>query len=334
MSLIIVLLMMGLRGVGDSITPLLFMIVNVVLDSVLNPVFILGLGPIPRLGIAGSAMATVIANLVGLLAMIGYIYARDLPLRLRGHELSYLKPDRAMLRVIFAKGFPMGVQMIVISVAALVMIGLVNAEGLDTAAAFGVTQQLWTYVQMPAMALGAAVSAMAAQNIDAGRWDRLSQITRTGILLNLCLTGAAVALLLLFDRPALALFLGGDSPALPIARHIQLLATWNFIVFGATMVIFGVLRANGAVIAPLVILAISLFPVRLGFIALIQPVLGSDALWLSFPASSIVTLIAASIYYKRGKWRQKRMAPEPDQAECVEQSLGTSEPGGRLNPST
>ena len=332
MSLIVVLMMMGLRGVGDAVTPFYFMIIAVVLDSALNPVFILGLGPAPRMGIAGSATATVIANLVGLAAMIAYVYARDLPLRLRGPELAYLKPDGPTLRTILVKGFPMGLQMIVISLAALVMIGFVNAEGLDTAAAFGVTQQLWTYVQMPAMAIGAAVSAMAAQNIGAGRWDRVSQITRAGILQNVLLTGVLVALLLLFDRAALALFLGGDSPALPIARHIQVVATWNFVLFGVTMVFFGVVRANGAVIAPLVILAVAMFPVRLGFIFLTRSWLGADALWLSFPAGSIVTLASAAWYYNYGRWRETRMAPMPPQEECVEEALGTSEPGGRLNP--
>jgi putative MATE family efflux protein len=332
MSLIIVLLMMGLRGAGDSLTPLYFMIVSVLLDSTLNPVFILGLGPAPRMGIAGSATATVIANLVGLAAMIAFVYVRDLPLRLRGHEFAYLKPDMPTLRTIMVKGFPMGLQMIVISLAAIVMIGFVNSEGLETAAAFGVTQQLWTYVQMPAMAIGAAVSAMAAQNIGAGAWDRVGQITRVGIVQNLLLTGALVVLLLFVDRPALALFLGGDSPALPIARHIQLVATWNFVLFGVTMVYFGVVRANGAVVAPLIILAVAMFPVRLGFIFLARPFLGTDALWLSFPAGSVVTLAAAAWYYRYGNWRQLRMAPRPPQQEVVEEALGTSEPGGRLNP--
>jgi putative MATE family efflux protein len=332
LSLVIVLLMMGLRGSGDSVTPLYFMAVAVVLDSTLNPVFILGLGPAPRWGIAGSAFATVVANAVGLAAMIAYIYLRDLPLRLRGPELSYLRPHGPTLRAIVVKGFPMGLQMIVISLAAIVMVGLVNAEGINTAAAFGVTQQLWTYVQMPAMAIGAAVSAMAAQNIGAQRWDRISQITRAGILLNMALTGGLVVLLFFVDRPALALFLGGHSPALPIARHIQLIATWNFVLFGITMVLFGVVRANGSVIAPLIILAVAMFPVRLGFIALARPWLGVDALWLSFPVASIVTLVLTALFYKYGGWRKSRMMAPPAEEECVEEALGASEPGGRLNP--
>src|SRR6185369_17592431 len=73
--LILVLLMMGMRGAGDALTPLWFMIVAVVLDSGLNPVFILGLGPAPKLGIAGSATATVIANYAAMIGLIIYIYA-------------------------------------------------------------------------------------------------------------------------------------------------------------------------------------------------------------------------------------------------------------------
>ena len=159
-------------------TPLWFMILSVVLDSGLNPVFILGLGPAPRLGIAGAAFSTLIANYVAFFGLVAYLYIKDLPLRLRGHELRYLWCDLAILKTIIVKGFPMGLQMIIISLSALALVGLVNREGVDTTAAFGVAMQLWTYVQMPAMALGAAVSAMAAQNIGAGLWDRVGRITR------------------------------------------------------------------------------------------------------------------------------------------------------------
>jgi putative MATE family efflux protein len=331
-SLILVMLMMALRGGGDALTPLWFMIVAVLLDSALNPVLILGLGPAPRLGIAGSATATVIANYASLFGLLCYVYARDLPLRLRGREFAYLKPDPALLRTIVRKGLPMGLQMIVISASALALIGLVNREGVETAAAFGVAMQLWTYLQMPAMALGAAVSAMVAQNIGAGRWDRVSAITRSGVIFALAITAGLVVLLAIADRPALALFLGGDSPALPIARHIQILATWSFLLFGVTLVLFGTVRANGAVIGPLIILFVGLVPVRLGFALGAYPWLGADALWLSFPVSSFVNMALAIAFYLHGGWRKARMAPPPDPVECVEEAQAGAEPGGRLNP--
>src|SRR6185312_14283775 len=101
--------------------------------------------------------------------------------RLRGPELGYLIPKLGILKTIVVKGFPMGLQMVVISLSALALIGIVNREGVATTAAFGVAMQLWTYLQMPAMALAAAASAMAAQNIGAGKWERVSRIARVGI---------------------------------------------------------------------------------------------------------------------------------------------------------
>jgi putative MATE family efflux protein len=332
--LLLTLAMMALRGAGDSLTPLLFMIVAVVLDSGLNPVFILGLGPAPKLGIAGSATATLIANYTAMVGLIGYIYLKDLPLRLRGSELRYLWCDVAILKTIIVKGFPMGLQMVIISLSALALIGLVNKEGVDTTAAFGVALQLWTYVQMPAMALGAAVSAMAAQNIGAGLWDRVGRITKIGIVQTVIITAVMIVALTLADRAVLALFMGGDSPALPIARHIHVVATWNFLLFGVMMVLFGTVRANGAVWIPLVVLAIGMVPVRFGYIFATYPWLHADAIWTSFPVTSAINLALAIGFYVHGGWKKARMTVEerPCEEETTEEALATREPGGALNP--
>ncbi|HEY8591653.1 MAG TPA: MATE family efflux transporter [Sphingomicrobium sp.] len=332
--LLLTIAMMALRGAGDSLTPLWFMILAVVLDSGLNPVFILGLGPAPRLGIAGSAMATLISNYAAFVALIAYIYIRDLPLRLRGPELRYLWCDMKLLKTIVVKGLPMGLQMIIISVSALALVGLVNREGVATTAAFGVAMQLWTYVQMPAMALGAAVSAMAAQNIGAGRWDRVGRITSVGIVQTLAITSVLIVALTLADRAVLALFMGADSPALPIARHIHVVATWNFLLFGVMMVLFGTVRANGAVWVPLIVLAIGLVPVRFGYILATYDSLGADAIWTSFPVTSCINLALAVAIYLHGGWREASMTIDerPSEHECTEEALATREPGGALKP--
>lgn len=156
---------------------------------------------------------------------------------------------------------------------------------------------------MPAMALGAAVSAMTAQNIGAGRWDRVSRITGSGIVFNLILTGGLVALLLWADGSAMRLFLGDEAAAVEIGRHIAKLATWGFIPFGVTMVLFATIRANGQVLWPLIILFISMFPVRLGVAYGLQGWLGVDALWFSFPAALVATLMMATLLYVFGNWR-------------------------------
>ena len=330
-TMMTVLMFMGLRGTGDSLTPLWFMGVSVAIDAGLNPVLIAGLGPAPRMGIAGSATATLIANVVSVTALTAYIHFRDLPLRLKGAETRYILPEPRLVRTILDKGVPIGAQMLVLSSAGLAMVGLVNRNGIDTVAAYGITQQLWAYVQMPALAIGAAVSAMAAQNIGAGKWDRVARVTRSGLLYNSVMTGVLVAAILLFDRPIFTLFIGSGSPAIPVAEHISLIATWGFVLFGCTMVLFGVVRANGAVWGPLAILFIAMFPVRLGIAFAMTPVLGVDALWWSFPAGSGATLAMAALYYRYADWRKGVMIV-PSQQECEEQAQAGAEPSGMLKP--
>ena len=328
-----VVLSMSLRGTGDALTPLWIMIVMAVIDCGLNPLLILGVGPLPRLGIAGSATSTLVANVVGLIGLLAIIYGRDLPVRLRGAELAYLRPDPALIRRIVAMGLPMGLQMIVLSVAGLAMMGLVNREGVDTTAAFGVALQLWTYIQMPAMALGAAVSAMAAQNIGAGKWDRVDKIAVNGVTYNLLITGALVALLAVADRPALALFLGGESPALPIAQHIQLIVTWSFVMAGVAMTLFGVMRANGSVWWPLIILAVTQLPVRFGIALASYGWLHADAIWISYPISSTLSMILAVTVYRQGGWKQRKpMGQRPSPDAAAEEAIAAAEPEGRMTP--
>jgi len=325
-----IILSMGLRGAGDARTPLIFMGMTVALDIVLNPLLIAGYGPFPALGIVGSALGMVIAAVVSFVAMVAYVYARDLPLRLRGAELRYLVPTADELRYIVAKGLPMGAQMLLMSANGIIVVGLVNREGLLTTAAYGAAMQLFTYIQMPAMAIGGAVSAIAAQYIGARKWHELDGVTRAGVWINFAMTGVLTAILLLFDRPALALFLGGDSPAVEIARHIQFLASWNFILFGVTMVMTATMRAGGAVWLPLVVLGIALYPVRLGFYWLTYGWLGADAIWLSFPVAALAALVLAWWAYRYSAWREHAHAESEDEAR--EQAQAEGQPAGRMVP--
>ncbi len=325
-----VILTMGLRGTGDAKTPLMFMLLTVVIDTVLNPVLIAGLGPFPAMGIAGSATATIVAGLVSFVGMMIYVYAKDLPLRLRRAELSYLRPAREEMAYLLTKGIPMGAQMLVMSAAGIIVVGLVNREGLIMTAAYAAAMQLFTYIQMPAMAVGGSVSAMAAQFIGAKKFDGLDRITRAGVMINFLMTGVLTVLLLVFDRAALVLFLGPDSAAVPLARHIQLLAGWSFMVFGVTMVYSATMRAGGAVWVPLIILAIALYPVRLGFYFATYPALGSDAIWWSFPAGSAAALALSWWFYHYSSWRRYAVAETPGEAR--EQAQADGEPAGRMVP--
>ncbi len=157
----------------------------------------------------------------------------------------------------------MGLQLFVISLSGVLMITLVNRFGTDTTAAFGATFQLWQYVQMP---------AFADRHGGARRWPRRTSarrngiayaaVARHGVWFSILLTTSIVVVIEVFSEQALGIFLPAGSVALRTAEHLNLIAAWSFILLAVSMVLFGVVRATGAVLPPLIILSLSLLGIR------------------------------------------------------------------------
>lgn len=299
------------RGAGDSRTPLYFSLLAVGLDILLNPLLIIGVGPFPKMGIAGSATATLIAQCTALCLLVVYLYKKKSPLVPHKGEWHYVRIDPVILKALLTRGLPMGAQMLVISGSAIVMMSLVNRFGVQTAAAYGAANIIWTYVQMPAMAVGVSVSAMAAQNVGARKWDRVDRVAYEGVKLALIATGTPIVLIFLMHRPILGLFLPAGSEAIDIAQSIDASVLWSFILFSATFALTGVVRATGAVLAPLLMLVLTMWVVRVPLAAFATQYFGVDAIWWSFPISSACATVMTGLYYKFGGWRKARLTDEP-----------------------
>jgi putative MATE family efflux protein len=314
--------MMAQRGTGDSRTPFYFSLLAVGLDITLNPLLIMGVGPFPKLGIAGSAASTLISQTFTLAVMLTHLYRTNSILVIRASEWKLLIPDFKLVRALVTKGLPMGFQMIVISLAAVTMMSFVNRYGVHTSAAYGAAAQLWTYVQMPAMALGGAVSSMAAQNVGARKMDRVEKIAGSGALYAILFTGVPVLLIYLLDPWVLRAFLPGTSPSLPIAVHINAIVLWGFVPFGVAFIFSGIVRATGAVWPPLLAMIIGLWGVRIPMANFLEPRIGANAIWFSFPAGSLVLMILAGSYYIWGGWRKSKMLHVRPSADAPDTGLG------------
>jgi putative MATE family efflux protein len=300
-------LMAVLRGAGDSKTPFIYLLMAVVLDIALNPLLIFGWGPVPRLGIAGSAIATLIAQALSFLALVWHLYRTQNFLWIGRHELSLFKVDWPLVRLLVTKGVPMGLQMFVISSSMIALTSLVNRFGSQETAAFNAAMQLWNYVQMPALAIGAAASSMAAQNVGAGKWDRVGKVATTGVMFNFLLGGSLITLVFVLNKHALGLFLPANGAALSLSAHLNAIVIWSFALFGTSIVLFGVVRATGAVMPPLIMLVISLWLIRVPFAFSMLDRWQADAIWWSFPLSSTVSMLMSVAYYRFGGWRKARM---------------------------
>jgi len=214
------------------------------------------------------------------------------------------------------KGLPMAAQMLLVSGAAVVLVSLVNGFGSHTAAAYGANLQLWSYIQMPAIALGAAVSSMAAQNVGAGRMDRVDKIAGIAILWGVAMTTVPVLLIYLAEPYALALFLPRGSPSIPIAAHMNHIMLLGFIPFGVIFVLSGVVRSTGAVWPPLATMILASWLIRIPGSELLIPHMGADAIWWTFPAGSLAGLLFMAGYYRWGGWRKARLLGAPEGVEA------------------
>lgn len=295
-----------LRGAGDSKTPLYFVLLSVAIDIALNPVLIFGIGPIPRLGMSGSALATVVAQTVSLTGLIIHLYQHRHPLCLQKNEVSMLRVDWAIVGILLRKGIPMSGHILVLSLSGVLMITLVNSFGVDTTAAYGASMQLWNYIPMFAGAVATGTSTMVAQNIGAGKWDRVKLISRAGVVYSALGTACIVLTIEILDTQVFKLFLPTGSPALSIASHINRVATWSSVFSAVSMVLFGVTRAAGAVMAPLVS-AILCILVRLPLAETLLDRWQADAIWWSFLISSAFDVALAGLYYKYGGWRTTQL---------------------------
>lgn len=302
-----ILMMMMLRGSGDAATPFRFTLLWIGLSLVLMPVLLTGALGMPRLGIAGVAIGGGLANGIALLALVWHVHRRGSPIALGRADWPQLWPDLAVVRLLVQRGSPMALEAIVVQGAYFVLLAMVNEQGAATAAAYAGAAQLWGYVQMPGNAVAASISAMAAINIGAGRWTRVEEIALKGSLLGVGLTAAAAAVLYLLGDAPLRLFLPQGGEAISIARRINLIVLWGWVVVAITSCLSAVVRANGAMLPPMLVFAITMWALRIPFAKAMQPWLGQDAIWWSFPLGTVSSATLAFAYYRWGRWRDNAL---------------------------
>jgi len=202
-------------------------------------------------------------------------------------------------------GMPTGIQMVVISLAEIALLALVNRFGSDATAAYGAVNQVVNYVQFPALSIAITASILGAQAIGAGRTERLGAITRTGLQLNLVITGTLVLLAYLLSRHLIALFIT-SAPVVDLAQSLLHIMLWSSIVFGMASVVSGVMRASGTVLVPMTISVLCIVAIEVPAAYVLSAHSGLEGVWWSYPIAFTSMLLLQSAFY-RGVWRKKRI---------------------------
>jgi putative MATE family efflux protein len=292
-----------LRGVGDTKTPLKTLCISTVVGLIVTPALIQGWLGLPRLGVVSGAYAAVLSYLVAMGWTAWYLLRSNHPLAPNAAFRKHLGIDRAILAKVLRIGLPTGLSMITISLAEIAVLFLVNRYGSQATAAYGAVNQIVSYVQFPAISIAITTSILGAQAIGGGRGNTLGRIARTGIVMNLVLTGSLVVLGYLFSRSMLGLFIT-DPAVVELAQGLLHIMLWSSVIMGMSMVLSGLMRASGNVLVPTAISMFAIACVEVPVAWALSLNYGLDGIWAAYPVAFLVMLGLQTAYY-RGVWRHQ-----------------------------
>ena len=286
-----------MRGVGDTVTPLLTLLISTAIGLAITPALIRGWGGLPKMGVASGAWASVASYGVALVWLGWYMLRRKHPLAPDSVFLHHMNIDRAILVKVLRIGLPTAVQMITISLAEVALLFLVNRFGSNATAAYGAVNQVVAYVQFPAISIAITASILGAQAIGAGRVNSLGAIARTGILMNLFITGGLVVLAYLFSRTIVGLFIT-SAPVVDVAQTLLHIMLWSSIIFGMSSVLSGLMRASGSVLMPTSISIFAILAIEVPVAWFLSHRIGLDGIWIAYPVAFVAMLAMQTAYYR------------------------------------
>ncbi|EMJ6826417.1 TPA: MATE family efflux transporter [Clostridioides difficile] len=286
-----------LRGLGDSITPLYFLIIATILNIVLDLTFIVVL----RMGVEGVALATIMAQAVSFIISIIYLNKKHEVLKFKIKGIVY---DNKIFKDGLRLGLPSGVQQMLFSIGNMALQFLVNSYGTSAMAAFGAGLRIENFISLPIMNLGSAVSTFVAQNIGAGENERVKKGIRESIKMTLVLAVTVIALILLFRENLIALF-NTDKDVIKIGSSYLFIIGPFFLFIGTSFVLSSAMKGAGDSMFALISSIVSLWLGRLPASYMLSKFFGTDGIWMGIPFGWTLGLIVTVIYYKKGYWKTK-----------------------------
>lgn len=317
-----------MRGIGETTLPIYIVGGTVLLNFILDPLFIFGWGPVPALGVMGAALATLgtqaIAATIGLVALFRGKY---------GIHLSFkdFAPDFAYVKRAFFLGFPASIEMSARALALTVMTFLIASFGTLAVASYGVGSNILQVIMIPAMGLSMAVSTLVGQNIGAGNVERAGRIGTLGAWLGFwILTGAGV--IVFFAAPYLVgFFVPGETAVIEggsVFLRTMALA-WGFL--GVQLALTGVLRASGNMVVTMVLTLVSQWVIQfpLAYVLAKHTTLGVNGIWWAFPITNVIIALITIGVFVKGDWKKKRLTDsEEELTEMVSEEILAEEAYG------
>ena len=297
-----------LRGLGDSVWPLVFLLVATGINIVLDIFFV----AIVQMGVPGVALATIIAQIISAtLCMVKLA-------RMRGYfdfGLKFMKPVGSYIRTLVRLGLPSGLTQAIFSSAMIIVQSLTNQFGEQFIAANVVIMRVDGFAMMPNFSFGTALTTYAGQNVGAGLYDRVTKGAKQGLAMAVGCSAAITALIVLFGKHLMGLFTE-TSDLVELSYRLMMILAVGYIAMAVTQSLSGIMRGAGDTMTPmwisLMTTVIIRVPVAYGIAYLTSPT-GNPAdgmkecIQISLLCSWCIGAVLTAIFYKVGKWKNKRI---------------------------
>jgi putative MATE family efflux protein len=289
-----------LRALGDSKTPLIFLIVACAVNIILDLIFVMKF----QMGVAGAALATIMSQTV---AAIGSIW---LGIRTNSYlnlEKRHFQIDKEIVRKGFQIGMPIAAQNALIACSGIALQRVVNQYGAVVMAAFTATSRVEQLVQQPFGSLGTAVSTFAGQNAGAGRYDRVKTGCKKSVWIVLIFSAVMIVVMFLFGDAIVSLFISEPEVIAIGARGLRI-TSCMYVGLGLIYIMRGMLNGVGDATFAMVN-GITEVIGRVGFACILMmiPAVGMWGVWYTNGLTWVLTGLANVLRFAQGKWREKSM---------------------------
>lgn len=286
-----------LRGLGDSKTPLIFLIISTITNVFLDLLFVV----VFNMGIAGAAYATIISQAGALVTAVIYLNRKHAVMNLSWRKYTFnYEIFKTSLRI----GLPTGMQQTFVATGLIALYGIVNQFGTVTIAAYSVANRIDSFASMLAMNFAAALSAFVGQNIGANKPERV----RAGLWATWLITSGISllfsAIVILFGKNLMGFFTP-DADIIDVGNDYLVIVGSFYILFSSLFVVNAVMRGAGDTLIPMFITLIALWIIRIPASYFLAGRIGVTGIWWAVPIGWGVGMILTYLYYLTGRWKTK-----------------------------
>ncbi len=287
-----------LRGMGDSKTPLYFLIVATIVNIILDILFVV----VFKWGIAGAAIATVIAQAGAFVSLVYYLHRTNELMRFKPFEMRF---NKAIFKRSVQIGLPTGFQHTFVALGMLALYRVVNMFGTTIIAAYAVAMRIDSFASLPAMNFSAALSSFVGQNIGADKPGRVNAGLKATLRMTTIISLAVTLIAWLFAGPIMRMFTN-DPAVVEAGKDYLYIVSIFYIIFSAMFVFHAVLRGAGDTVIPMFISLISLWVVRVPISWILSQYWGPKGIWWGIPIAWSIGALLSFLYYKTGRWKRRK----------------------------